>query len=79
MKKPRTKPKAQKSPPSRQTGRPTPVTIILPPRDYQPSKAEHEAEVDMPGASVNTVAKAFFRPVTVTVKAVQKEAKRKKR
>ncbi len=52
--------------------RKTPVTIILPPRDYQPSKAEHKAEVVMPAASLKTVGEAFFRPVKVKVRVVKK-------
>lgn len=55
-----------------------PVTIILPPRDYQPSKAEHEAGVAMPGASFKTVKEVFFRPVKVEVKAVEKGTRLKK-
>ena len=39
--------------------------ITLPPRDYQPTKAETEKEVDMPGADIVTVRKAFFRRVKV--------------
>ena len=43
-----------------------PKEITLPPRkDYQPSKAEMEKEVDMPGADIETVRKAFFQPVKV--------------
>ena len=55
-----------------------PVTIIMPPRDYQPSKAEQEAEVTMSGASLKTVREAFFRPVKVKVKAVKKGTKPKR-
>ena len=40
--------------------------LTLPPRDYQPSKAELEEEYDMPGADIDTLRKAFFRPVQVT-------------
>ena len=39
--------------------------ITLPPRDYQPTKAETEQEVDMPGADIVTVRKAFFRRIKV--------------
>ena len=39
--------------------------IDMPPRDYQPTKAETEREYDMPGASLATVRRAFFRPVRV--------------
>ena len=44
---------------------PEPRTITLPPESYQPPKAEREKEHDMPGASVKTVRRAFFRPVNV--------------
>ncbi len=37
--------------------------IRTPKPDYQPSKAEKEQEIDMPGASVEIVKDAFFRPV----------------
>ena len=62
-----TKPKSKHAKP-----KPTPVTIIMPPRDYQPSKAEHEEEVMMPKASMKIVKEAFFKPVRVKVKAVKK-------
>ena len=39
--------------------------ITLPPRDYQPTKAEKEREIDMPGADIVTVRNAFFRRVRV--------------
>ena len=39
--------------------------ITLPPRDYQPTKAETEREYDMPGADIVTVRNAFFRRVKV--------------
>ena len=39
--------------------------ITLPPRDYQPTKAETEQEMDMPGADIVTVRKAFFRRIKV--------------
>lgn len=42
----------------------TPARIIdMPKSDYQPSKAEKNEEVDMPGASMNTLRRAFFRPI----------------
>ena len=44
---------------------PNPAEIKLPPRDYQPSKAELEEEVDMPGAALETLRQAFFRPVKI--------------
>ena len=40
-------------------------TITLPNQSYQPPKAEQEKEHDMPGASLKTVRRAFFRPVNV--------------
>ena len=40
-----------------------PRTIKMPSRDYQPKKAEKEVEFDMPGADVETVRSAFFRPI----------------
>ena len=42
--------------------------ITLPPRDYQPTKAESEKEYDMPGADIVTVRSAFFRRVKVREK-----------
>ena len=41
-----------------------PSPIVKPkPSDYQPSKAETEEEIDMPGADLETVRRAFFRPL----------------
>lgn len=40
-------------------------SIVLPPRDYQPSKAEREEAFDMPDADIETVRSAFFRPIRV--------------
>ena len=64
-----------KPPPKRPRGRPVTNTmpepileereITLPPRDYQPSKAEVEQQHDMPGADIVTVRSAFFRRVKV--------------
>lgn len=68
----------KQTPKSKSKPRPKPVTIIMPPRDYQPSKAEKEAEVKMPGASLKAVRDAFFRPVNARIKAVKKEPKRKR-
>ena len=45
--------------------RPATREIDMPPRDYQPTKAETEREYDMPGASLATVRRAFFRPIRV--------------
>ena len=39
--------------------------ITLPPRDYQPTKAESEKEYDMPDADIVTVRNAFFRRIRV--------------
>ena len=36
--------------------------IVLAPSDYQPSKSELEEEIPLPGASVEEVRLAFFRP-----------------
>ena len=44
-----------------------PREITLPPRTYQPSRAELREEFDMPGASMETVRKAFFRPFKVKI------------
>jgi hypothetical protein len=41
---------------------PPPRDMALPPADYQPSKAEQEAEIDMPGLSEEEARRAFFRP-----------------
>ena len=42
----------------------TPAKMIrMPKSDYQPSSEEKKQEVDMPGTSLETVRKAFFRPV----------------
>ena len=37
--------------------------IELASRDYQPTKAEKEETFDMPGADIETVRSAFFRPI----------------
>ena len=39
--------------------------ITLPPRDYQPTKAEKEREINMPGADIVTVRRAFFQRIRV--------------
>ena len=39
--------------------------IDMPPRDYQPSKAEREEECNMPDADLEAVRRAFFRPIRV--------------
>ena len=38
-----------------------PIPVKPKPSDYQPSKAETEEEIDMPGADLETVRRAFFR------------------
>ena len=40
-------------------------TIALPHQDFQPRKTDMEAEYDMPGASMETIRSAFFRPINV--------------
>ena len=37
--------------------------VELKPSDYQPTKADKEEELDMPGASLKTVRRVFFRPL----------------
>ena len=44
---------------------PKPVTITLPDNKFQPRKADMEREYDMPGASLEQIRRAFFRPVKV--------------
>ena len=44
---------------------PEPRTITVPDPSYQPPKAEQEKEHDMPGADMETVRRAFFRPISV--------------
>lgn len=42
----------------------TPARYIdMPKSNYQPTKAEREQEIDMPGADQDTIRRAFFRPV----------------
>ncbi len=42
-----------------------PRTITLPEQDYRPSKEERKKEYDMPGASLKTIRRAFFRPFNI--------------
>lgn len=42
-----------------------PVAINLKPSSYQPSKAEIEEEIDMPGGSLDQVRDTFMRPFVV--------------
>ena len=51
--------------PSKRRENPAALEIDMPPRDYQPSKAEQEQEYDMPGADIVTVRNALFRRVRV--------------
>ena len=51
--------------PRRRKNIPEELEITLPPRDYQPTKAEKEQEYDMPGASLATVRRVFFQRVRV--------------
>ena len=41
---------------------PNPVEIDLTPSSYQPSKAEMEEEINMPGRSLDQVRDTFVRP-----------------
>ena len=41
---------------------PPPRDIPLPSNEYQPSKADMEAETDMPGMSDDELRRTFFRP-----------------
>lgn len=42
---------------------PSPIDLDLPPRTYQPSRAELNEEIDMPGLSLKKMRKLFMRPV----------------
>lgn len=42
-----------------------PRTLPLPPPGYQPSKAELEEEIDMPGLSDQEMRETFFRPFRI--------------
>ena len=52
---------------------PEPRTVVLPPKDYQPSKAELEEEFDMPGMSDEELRRTFFRPIRVVRQAPDSE------
>ena len=52
---------------------PEPVTVTLPPKDYQPSKAELEEEFDMPGMSEQEIRETFFRPLRIVRQAPDSE------
>ena len=54
-------------PPMKRTNRPPthipePRIVTLPPKGYQPSKADLEEEFDMPGMSDQQLRETFFRP-----------------
>lgn len=44
---------------------PEPGTLTLPPKDFQPSKADMEAEYAMPGASMDAIRERVFRPFNI--------------
>lgn len=44
---------------------PEPGELVLKPSSYQPSKAEMEEEIDMPGLSMDEIRAAFFRPFAI--------------
>ena len=54
---------------------PKPRTITVPAETYQPPKAERERKYDMPGASLETARRAFFRPVNVKREPVDRLVK----
>jgi len=41
---------------------PEAIDVELPPREYQPSRAELNEEIDMPGLSLKKARKLFMRP-----------------
>ena len=43
-----------------------PIDLDLPPRTYQPSRAELNEEIDMPALSLNKARKLFARPIEQT-------------
>lgn len=47
---------------TRQAKLPDPVEVDVKPHTYQPSKAEMEEEIDMPGWSLDQVREVFMRP-----------------
>ena len=51
------KPKRKRIPPRRD--------LHMPPKGYQPSKAELEEEIDMPGMSDKQLRDTFFRPFRI--------------
>ncbi len=42
-----------------------PIDLKLKPHSHQPSKAEQEEEIDMPGWSLDRVRETFLRPFVV--------------
>ena len=55
----------KKAKPRKRQPLPMPVTITLPDNTFQPRKADMEREYDMPGASLEQIRRAFFRPVKI--------------
>ena len=51
------KPKRKRIPPRRD--------LHMPPKGYQPSKAELDEEIDMPGMSDKQLRDTFFRPFRI--------------
>ena len=47
------------------SGQPKRKVVEVAESTYQPRRAEMREKVDMPGASLRTVRRAFFRPVVV--------------
>ena len=55
----------KKAKPRKRQPLPKPVTVTLPDNTFQPRKADMEEEFAMPGASMEQIRQAFFRPVKV--------------
>ena len=49
---------------------PEPRTLTMPGNEHQPTKAEMEEEMDMPGMSTDQVRLTFFRPFKFIRKAL---------
>ena len=62
--------------PARQSQSSREASLDLKPPTHQPSKSEMEQEFDMPGASMETLRKAFFNPIVGTNKQTVKPEKR---
>lgn len=52
----------RKRPARRAVPIPEPRDLPMPPKGYQPSKAEQEEEIDMPRLSGKQLRETFFRP-----------------